>query len=60
MEHVSPVLEQGTTGQSGPAERVTHTNSMLGSSVPMLQLGTATPAAKHYSVCVCVCLLCVC
>lgn len=46
--------EQGTTGQSGPAERVTHTNSMAASPIPMLQLGTAIHAAKRHSLCLCV------
>lgn len=49
--------EQGTTGQSGPAERVAHTNSMAASPIPMLQLGTAIHAAKRHSLCVCVCML---
>lgn len=45
--------EQGTTGQSGLTERVVHTNSVLDSSIPMLQLGTSIHAANRYCVCVC-------
>lgn len=46
-------LEQGATGQGSPAERVTHTNSWLSSSMPMLQVRAAIHEAKCYSLCFC-------